>query len=62
KMPAEQRRKIADRARKRALRFHSAAARAGEFEAYVLASLEKASCPDKRSRAALQHAPSAALI
>jgi spore maturation protein CgeB len=61
-MPVEQRMEIADRARRRTLRFHSAAARAEEFETHIIASLDKASCSNRRSRAALQQAPSAALI
>jgi spore maturation protein CgeB len=40
-MPEEQRREIAERARCRALRFHTAAVRAAEFEYYVEASLSR---------------------
>jgi spore maturation protein CgeB len=61
-MPLQLSRQIAERARRRTLRFHSAAARAEEFELYAHGLLEKASCSRKRSTAALQPAPSAALI
>jgi spore maturation protein CgeB len=59
-MPEERRQEIADRARRRALRFHTAAVRAEEFEASVLAIGEKSAESRKKSRAALRRSPAAA--
>jgi spore maturation protein CgeB len=59
KMPAEHRRTIAENARKRVLRYHSAAARAQEFETCALAAMEEASLSSKRSRSVLQQVPRA---
>jgi spore maturation protein CgeB len=61
-IPAERRLQIAERARQRTLRFHTAAARAEEFEANVYAALERHQCFKKRSRSALKQTPTAALI
>ncbi len=61
RMSVDQRLEIAEKARSRALRFHTAAVRAKEFEAYAIESLERASC-SKRGRAALKQSPTAALI
>ncbi len=48
-MPDEQRLEIADRARRRTLRFHTAAVRAGEFDAHVNASVERVCSSNKRT-------------
>lgn len=62
RMPSEQRLHIGAKARCRALRFHTAAVRATEFEAQVNASLDRLSCSNKRSRHAFKQSASAALI
>lgn len=62
RMPGERRNAIADKARRRILRFHTAAVRAEEFEAYVIASLERVTCSKKRMTSALKPSPSAALL
>jgi spore maturation protein CgeB len=46
-MPEDQRLEIGERGRCRTLRQHTAAVRAEQFEAYVLASLEKMACSKK---------------
>ncbi len=51
-MPVSQRLAIADKARRRTLRFHTAAVRAVEFEAYVNASLAQVSRSNKWGKAA----------
>lgn len=57
-MPSERRCEIAERARARTLRFHTAAVRAEEFEAHVCESLEHITCSNKRAgRAGRYHAP-----
>jgi spore maturation protein CgeB len=61
-MPADQRLEVGERARRRTLHYHTAAVRAEEFETHVLASLERASCSKKRSRASLKQSTAAALI
>jgi len=61
-IPSEQRLEIAERARKRILRFHTAAVRAAEFEADVHAAIERHACAKRKSRSALKQAPTAALI
>ena len=43
-MPAEARAAVGDRARRRTLRFHTAAVRAEEFEAEILAAFERRNC------------------
>ncbi len=53
---------VGGRARERTLRFHTAAVRAEEFETHVLASLERVTGSNKRSRVALRQSPTAALI
>lgn len=58
----EQRLRIAERARQRILRFHTAAVRAAEFEADVHAALERHACSRKKSRSALKESPTAAFI
>jgi spore maturation protein CgeB len=57
----EQRLEVAHRARRRTLRFHTAAVRAREFEAHVDASLERISSSNKRSRTSVARSPTAAL-
>jgi spore maturation protein CgeB len=47
RMPEEQRREVAERARRRTMRFHTAAVRAQEFTTYVNASLDQISCSRK---------------
>ena len=61
-MHDEQRLEIAERARHRTLRFHTAAVRAQELELQVSASLKRASASRKRTRVAPLNAQSAALI
>jgi spore maturation protein CgeB len=61
-MPREERLEIGRRARRRTLRFHTAAVRAEEFEANVYAALERHGCSKKRSRSASKQSPTAALI
>lgn len=60
--PHERRLEIAERARKRVLRFHTAAVRAAEFETDVYAALDRHACAKKKSRSALKESPTAALI
>ncbi|MGH9583408.1 MAG: CgeB family protein [Bryobacteraceae bacterium] len=61
-MPDEQRRQTGAKARCRALRFHTAAVRAREFEAHVNASFERLSCSKKKSRNAFKQSATAAVI
>jgi spore maturation protein CgeB len=61
-MSSDQRLAIAERARKRTLRFHTAAVRAEQFEAEVTESLERLHKSNKRKRTAVQKTPTAALI
>lgn len=61
-MPAERRLKIAENARRRTLRFHTAAVRAQEFENFAAKSLEQLSYSKKSSRAQVKQSPTAALI
>lgn len=61
-IPEEQRLEIADRARRRTLRFHTAAVRAEEFEACVLSELERTAARRKRSRAGMRRSPTAASL
>ncbi|MGI9069893.1 MAG: CgeB family protein [Bryobacteraceae bacterium] len=61
-IPDEQRLEVAQRARQRTLRFHTAAVRAREFEAHVNASLERISSSKRRSRTAFEKSPTAALL
>ena len=61
-MPHERRLQIGLNARRRTLRFHTAAVRAAEFEAHVLASLEQICSSNKRSRVALRQGSSAAVV
>lgn len=58
----EQRLEIADRARRRTLRFHTAAVRAEEFEACVLSELERVAGNRKRARAGVRRSPTAASL
>lgn len=60
-MTHDQRLEIGQRARRRTLRFHTAAVRAEQFEAYVIESLERISCSNKRARVAASHSPAVAL-
>lgn len=60
-MPADERLEIGERARRRTLRFHTAAVRAEEFETYVLESLERVSCSNKQVKSALRHSSTVAL-
>jgi spore maturation protein CgeB len=62
KMPEERRRQIGENARRRTLRFHTAAVRAHEFEQYVAASLERLACSKKKSQVLIHASPSAAVI
>lgn len=57
--PAEERLAIAEKARRHTLRSHTAAVRAEEFEGYVIESLERAACSDKRLRAGVKHSRTA---
>lgn len=61
-MPSDRRLEIGENARRRTLRFHTAAVRAEQFENYVAASLEQLSCSNKRSGAALKQSSTAALV
>jgi spore maturation protein CgeB len=61
-MPGDQRLELGERARRRTLRFHTAAVRAEEFEAYAAESLDGVTCSKKRSRSALAQSSTAALI
>lgn len=61
-MPLEQRVEIGERARRRTLRFHTAAVRAAEFEAEVTAAMERRSRAKRESRSSLKQSPTAALI
>ncbi len=61
-MPSDQRLEVGEKARRRTLRFHTAAVRAGEFEAQVLASLEQFSCSNKRSKIAYKQSSTAAVL
>ncbi len=61
-MPAEQRLQVAEKARERTLRFHTAAVRAQELEGYVLASFERISQSNKRRKTTLRHSETAAFI
>lgn len=61
-MPEERRRRIGARARRRVLRFHTAAVRAAEFEAHVYASFEQLSYSRKKSRHAFTQSAAAAAI
>jgi spore maturation protein CgeB len=60
-MPEQQRLEIGERGRKRALRFHTAAVRAEQLEAYVLASLESMACSKEQGRV-INASPTAALL
>ena len=61
-MPSEQRLQVAEKARERTLRFHTAAVRAQELEGYVFGSFERVSQSNKRRRTAFRHSETAALI
>lgn len=61
KMPDEQRLQIGENARRRTLRFHTAAVRAQQFESYIEASLNRLSCANK-SRVVVETRAAAALI
>jgi len=61
RMPIDQRQEIGEKGRRRTLRFHTAAVRAEEFEAYVLASFKPLSCSKKRTPSALNRSVTAAL-
>lgn len=61
-MPDEHRRHVGDRARERTLRFHTAAVRARQLEAYVNASVERISSSKRRSRTAVEKSSTAALL
>jgi spore maturation protein CgeB len=60
-MPEEQRLEVGERGRSRALRQHTAAVRAHQFESYVFASLETIAC-SKKQGAALETAPTTARL
>ena len=61
-IPCDQRLEIGERARRRTLRFHTAAVRAAEFETDVHAALDRHACAKGKSRSALKESPTAALI
>jgi len=61
-MTFEQRALIGERARRRTLRFHTSAVRAGEFEAEVNAAIERRARAKRESRSALKPSPTAAVI
>lgn len=61
RMPDDQRRRIGEKARCRALQFHTAAVRAAEFEAYVAASFE-CLCDSKKNRTVFKEAAAAAAV
>ena len=61
-MPEERRLEIADRARRRTLRFHTAAVRAEQLETDLMASLERVASVKSKNRVAFDRSPSAALI
>jgi spore maturation protein CgeB len=61
KMPDERRLQIGENARRRTLRFHTAAVRAQQFEEYLEAALDRLTC-SKRSSTAIEASPTAALI
>jgi spore maturation protein CgeB len=61
-MPSERRLQVADKARERALRSHTAAVRAQELERHVFASSEGVSRSNKRRKAAIRRSETAALI
>lgn len=60
-MSEDERVEIGERARKRVLRFHTAAVRAEQLETYVLASLDNTAC-SKRQGSAIKTSPTAALL
>lgn len=60
-MPADQRLEIGERARRRTLRFHTAAVRAEEFEIFAIESLKRVSYSNKQARSAMRHSPTVAL-
>ena len=62
RMPDERRHQIGANARRRTLRFHTAAVRAEEFEHYVAASLDRLACSKKKSQVVMHTSPTAALI
>lgn len=62
KMPEERRRQIGENARRRALRFHTAAVRAQEFEHYLAVSLERLACSKKKSQVLVRATSTAAVI
>lgn len=62
RMSRDQRQEIADRARCRTLRLHTAGVRAEEFERYVGASLDQLGRSKKQSSVVIERSPSAALI
>ena len=61
RLPEERRMEIADRARSRTLRFHTAAVRAEEFESFAFESLHRLNYSNKGVRSAIRHSPTAAL-
>jgi spore maturation protein CgeB len=62
KMPDERRKQIGENARRRTLRFHTAAVRAQEFERYVTASLDRLACSKKKSQVVMHTSSTAAVI
>ena len=60
-MPVDRRLEIGERARRRTLRFHTAAVRAEEFENYVLESLRRVSRSNRQAKSAMRHSPTVAL-
>lgn len=61
-MPDERRQRIGEKARCRTLRFHTAAARAAEFESYVAASYESICVSKKKTRNVFKGSAAAATV
>lgn len=62
KMPEERRKQIGENARRRTLRFHTAAVRAQEFDHYVATTLDGLACSRKKGQAVMHISPTAAVI
>jgi spore maturation protein CgeB len=61
-IPSEQRLQVAEKARERTLRFHTAAVRAQELERHVFASLEHLSRSHQKSKTAAHCSKTTAMI
>ncbi len=62
KMPEERRKQIGENARRRTLRFYTAAVRAQEFDRYITTALDGLACSKKKSRVVMHVSPTAAVI